>query len=217
MFKRSLQSLVLLLFLFAGYGLTLLPLLLIRPHVDTRPFMGAMALWFLLFALPLPFLLRAIIYRVWFFKGKGEPVIEDLLRSMFMGINDCNSPVIVRKKRGRLLIGWRCDDPQWCERMALENIQKTYELTLIFDHNTRTVIMKDRVRKVDFDLCPIKVSTGFFAYPRFYCRVDTGSQWGLKNFKHTATDQYMFKPRELKSPIFNAVLNHGWNIRFTIF
>ena len=217
MFKRLFQSLGLLLFLFAGYGLSLLPLLLIHPHVDARPFMGAMAIWLLLFALSLPFLLRAIIYRVWFFKGKGEPVIEELLRSLLTGINDCNSPVIVRKKRGRLLIGWRYDDPLWCERMAIRNIQKTYELTLIFDHNTRTVIMKDRVRKVNFDLCPIKVKSGFFSFPRLYCRVDTRAHQGLKNFELTAADQFLFKPRELKSPVFHTILDHGWNIRFTLF
>ena len=217
MFKRSLQFFGLILLLMTGYGLTLLPLLLIRPHVQTRPFMGAMSIWFLLVVLSLPFLLRMITCRVWFFKGRGEPVIKELLESMLMGINDYNSPVIVRKKRGRLIIGWRCTDPQWCERMALEGIRKMYELTLKLDHDTRTVIMKDRVRKVDFDLCPIKVKTGFVAYPKFYCRVDRGEQWGLQNFEHTAADQYTFKPRELKSPIFNTVLNHGWNIRFTIF
>ena len=217
MFKRSVQTLGLFLLLFAGYGLTLLPLLLIRPHVQTQPFMGAMAIWSLLVVLSLPFLLRTIISRVWFFKGHGEPVIKELLESMLMGINDFNAPVIVHKKRGRLIIGWRCDDPKWCERMAFENLQKTYELTLKLDHTTRTVTMKDRVRNVNLDLCPIKVTTGFFSFPKFYCRVHTGSQWGLKNFKNTAADQYRFKAQELKSPVFNAIINNGWNVRFTLF
>jgi len=217
MVKRFLQTFSLFTLLFMGYGLTLVPLLLIRPHVQSRPFMGAMAVWLMLFVLSLPFLLRIIIKKVWFFAGKGEPIIFDLLQSMLLGINDFQTPVIVRKKRGRLIIGWRCDDPQWCERMALESIKKTYELKLNFDHSTRTVTMQDRVRNVDFALCPIKVTTGFFSFPGFYCRIHTCSEWGLKNFEHTAADQYFFKPQEIKSPVFNTIINNGWNIRFTLF
>jgi len=217
MVKHFLQSLGLVLLLLTGYGLTLLPLLFVHPHVEAHLFMGAMFIWFLLFALSLPFFLRIIIHRVWFFTGQGEPIVKDLLESMLLGVNDYNTPVIVRKKRSRLIITWRCSDPRWCELMAAAGLRKTYELTLYFNYNTRTVTMKDRVRRVNFDLCPIKVKIGFLASPRFYCRVGTGSEWRLMNFKNIPADHYQFRPWELKSPVFNTIINNGWNVRFTLF
>jgi hypothetical protein len=200
-----------------GYGISLLPLILVRPHLQMEPFLGAFFIWLFLFAVSLPFVVRMIIRRTWFFRGNGEPVIRDLLESMLMGVNDFNAPVSVSKKRGKLIFSWRCNEPQWCERMVLEDVRKNYELRLKFDGDTRTVSMIDRVRSVDFDLCPIKVKTGFLARPRFYCGVKTGQQWGLKNFKQTTADQYRFKPQELKSPVFNSIIAHGWNVRLDIF
>lgn len=217
MIKRHVKTLGLILFMLLGYGFSLLPLMLVRPHLQFQPFLGAFFIWLLLFVLSLPFLLRTIIRRVWFFKGKGEPVIMDLLESMLMGVNDFRAPLIAHKKRGKLILSWRCDDPQWCELMALEGMKKNYILRLSFDRNTRTVNMIDRVRSVDFDLCPIKVKTGFFSTPRFYCRVQTGQKWELKNFTNATADQYQFKPQELKSPIFNTIIANGWNVRFDLF
>ena len=217
MFKRYAKTFALMLFLLMGYGISLLPLLLVRPHLQVQPFLGALTIWLFFSVLSLPFLLRMIIRRVWFFHGRGEPVIMDLLESMIMGINDFRAPVTARKKRGRLIVSWRCTDPQWCERMALEGIRKNYELRLVFDRNTRTVTMLDRVRSVDFKLCPIKVTTGFLAMPRLYWRIRTGPAWGLKNFESSRADQYRFRPQELKSPIFNAIIANGWNVRFDLF
>ena len=217
MFSRYLKTTILLACLLLGYGLSLLPLMLVRPHLQVQPFVGALCIWLLLCAVTLPFLLRAVIARAWFFKGKGEPVIKELLESLLLGINDYNSPVRVRKKRGKLVCTWRCDEPQWCEPMALAGVQRNYELTLNLDTTTRTVRMIDRVRFVDFDLCPIKVKTGFFTRPRLFCKVQTGSQWGLKNFQNLTANQYRFDPQEIKSPIFNIIISNGWNVRFDIF
>ncbi len=215
MFTRYLKTALLLAAIFIGYGLSLLPLMLVRPHLQFQPFVGALLIWGLLCTLTLPFLLREIIRKVWFFKGHGEPVIKELLESLLLSINDFKSPVIVRKKRGKLLCTWRCNEPQWCEPMTLAGVHKNYELILRFDVNTRTVQMIDRVRSVDFDLCPIKVKTGFFALPRLYCSVQTGAEWGLNNFKQTTVTLYRFDPMEIKSPIFNIIISNGRNVQFS--
>jgi hypothetical protein len=217
MFKRHLKTFALILFMLLGYGLSLLPLMLVRPHLQVQLFLSSFLIWLLLVVLSLPFILRAIIRKAWFFKGRGEPVIMELLESMLMGINDFDSPVFVRKKRGRLLLSWRCSDPHWGERMALKGVKNNYELRLIFDENTRTVRMLDRVRSVNFNLSPIKIKFGFFTKTKFFWRIKTGPQWGLQNFKNTSADKYQFKPQEIKSPVFNAIIANGWNIRFDLF
>ena len=217
MISRYIKSISLFLLVLIGYALSLLPLMLVWPHLQREPLIGAMAIWGLLALVTLPFVLRMIVRKVWFFKGRGEPVIQDLLMSMIEGINDFDSPVLAWKKKNKIVLNWRYDDPKWCERMALEGVRKTYELRLFFDGNTRTVTMVDRMRKVDFDLCPIKVKTGWLRSPRLYCRVWTGQEWGLQNFKNTSPEQYSYLPREMKSPVFNAVISHGWNVRFDLF
>jgi hypothetical protein len=217
MFSRHLKTIALILCMLIGYGVTLIPLLWVRPHLQVQPFVGAFLIWFLLFILSLPFFLRFIVRKAWFFKGNGEPVIRELLESLLLEVNEYSSPVQVQKKRGRLLFSWRCREPEWCERMALSGVRKNYELKLIFNHNTRTINMIDRVRSVNFDLCPIKVKTGFLAVPRLYSGVKFGPQWGLKNFKETPADQYTFEPHELKLPIVNTIIANGWNVQLDLF
>jgi hypothetical protein len=136
---------------------------------------------------------------------------------MIMGVNDSGGPVSARKKRGKIILSWRCGEPAWCERMALEGVHRTYELRLRFDTTTRTVTMIDRVRTVDFDLCPIKVKVGRLARPRLYCSLGKRGEQGLEYFKNTPADQYRFLPREMKAPVFHAVIASGWNVRFDLF
>ncbi len=200
-----------------GYGLSLLPLLLVRPHLQFQIFLSAFLIWLLLFVVSLPFILRVIIRKAWFFRGTGEPVTREQLESTLMEINDFNAPVFVRKKRGKLLFSWRCSDPQWGERMALQGIKKNYELRLILDQTTKTVSMLDRVRSVDFTLCPVKIKFGLFANTKFFCGVKTGTEWSVQNFKNSSADSYQFKPQEIKSPVFNTIRANGWNIRFDLF
>jgi hypothetical protein len=217
MISLLLKTFALLALLFAGYGATLLPLLLVWPHVQFQFLLPALIAWAALYLLPLPFFLRLIIRRVWFFKGNGEPVLEDLLRFMLMGINDFTTPVIVSKKRNQLRLAWRCKEPEWCRRMAINGIRKTYELNLEFEASTRTVIMRDRVRWVNFFLCPVRVNTGLLSSARFFWHVKIGKEWGIHNFEHTAADDYTFTPQQLKSPVFNTILANGWNVRFELY
>ncbi len=219
MISRVLKTIALLLLLLTGYGVSLLPLLLVWPHVQFQFLLPALIAWAALYILPLPFFLRLIIHRVWFFRGTGEPVLQDLLQFMLMGINDFNTPVIATRKRNRIRLAWRCSEPDWCRRMAIEGVRKSYELNLEFDSSTRTVIMRDRVRNVNFFLCPVKVSTSLFTSARFFCRVRTGKEWqtGIKFFEQTMADDYQFNAQELKSPVFNTIITNGWNVRFELY
>ena len=216
MIRRFLQAVLLLIFLIIGYGISLIPLMLVRPHLPVQPFVSALTAWAIIYLVPLPVILRMIIRKAWFFEGKGIPVTREQLETRLLGINELESPVIVNKKGERLNLSWRCKEPQWCERMVVQGTNKQYELCLRFNDNTRTVVLSDRTRALNLALCPIKVKTSWLASPRFYCRVQTGEEWGLNVLKQAASE-YRFKPQELKSPVFNMIINSGWNVRFDFY
>ncbi len=217
MFKCLCRTIWLLIYLIIGYGISLIPLALVQPHLPVQPFATALLAWAVIYLLPLPVILRMIIRKAWYYKGKGQPITREQLKLKLLGINELKSPVIVNRKGEKLLLSWRCHDPEWCERMVVQGVSKQYELSLQFDGVTRTVIMSDRIRALNLALCPIKVKTSFLASPRFYCRVQTGDEWGLKLFEETSADGYRFKAQELKTPIFNAIVDNGWNVRFDFY
>ncbi|CAK8722814.1 MAG: hypothetical protein CDV28_11310 [Candidatus Electronema aureum] len=214
---RYAKTLGLLLLLPLGWGLSLLPLLLVWPHLKFQLLLPALAVWAALYILPFPFLLRLIIHKVWFFHRHGEPVLQEMLEFMLLGINEIPNPVRAEKKGKKIRLSWHCDDPTWCRWMALARLRQQYELTLEFDTATRTVIMRDRVRAVDFSLCPVKVSFGLLTSTRFFCHVRSGPEWGISAFEQTTTENWRFKPQELKTPIFNTIIRNGWNVRFELY
>ena len=88
---------------------------------------------------------------------------------------------------------------------------------MAFDRTTRTVIMTDKYRSADWKLSPIKVETGWFAYPKPYFNITVGEEWGIDNYVNSASEDYAFAPKELKAPILNTILKNGWNVRFSLF
>jgi hypothetical protein len=214
---RCVKTLGLLLLLPLGWGLSLLPLLMVWPHVELRQMLPALAVWAALYLLPFPFLLRWIIHAVWVFPGEGEPALRDMLEFMLLGVNDFPNPVRAEKKSGgRIRLSWQIDDPVWCQRMALARLRQQYELTLTFDSAARTVTMRDRVRPADFSLCPVKVRTGLLSEPRFFCFVRRSAEDGVSSFEQTAPEDWRFRPQELKTPVFNTILRNGWHVRLAL-
>ena len=217
LFIRYIKTLALLLLLPAGWSVSLLPLLLVWPHVGFDFLLPALIVWAALYLLPLPFFLRLIIHKVWFFKGRGKPVLQKELELMLLAVNDFQNPVQARKKYGGIRLNWRCDDPEWCRRMALTGLRQNYELELKFNSSIRTVVMQDRVRRVNFSRCPVRVKNSLLTSSRFFCHVRTGAELGINTFEQTAAHNYRFRPQELKSPIFNIILRNGWNVQFELY
>lgn len=88
---------------------------------------------------------------------------------------------------------------------------------MYFEDKTKTVVMTDKYRSVDWTLSPIKLKTGWFALSKPYFRVSTGSEWGVENYVDSDPDDYSFSPNEIKSPFMNTILKNGWNVRFSLF
>jgi hypothetical protein len=139
-----------------------------------------------------------------------------MLEFILVAVNDFTSPVQVRKKKNSIRLSWNCDDPVWCQRMLLAGLQKQYELHLEFSAATKTVIMRDRVRHVNLARCPLKVTSSVLSSARFYCRIRTEQEWRLSFLEQTAPSDYQFHPQEIKSSVFNTIIENGWNVRFDL-
>ena len=199
------------------YGFFLIPLIAVRNNVEQQYLLLGIEIWggcCLISFLPL---VNSIIKKTWFFPSEGEPVSHSLLLSLLQEINNFNSPLIVRKTRKKLILTWRVDEPGWEEKIEKAGVKKLYELHLHFDNHTKTVSMSDRFRSVKWDYLGKKSSTGWFAFPSPFFKIELGKQWGVDNYKNGSPESYNFLPEEIKSPLLNSIIRNGWNVRFAIF
>ncbi|HHO47372.1 MAG TPA: hypothetical protein ENN06_02780 [Desulfobacteraceae bacterium] len=217
MFKRYLYTFLGIVSLLGVYWLALLPVLAVRTGLEAKQYVIALIIWGVLAAVFLVPGLAAILKSVWFFRGSGEPVVLDLLHSVLMKVNDIDAPVTVRRQGKKLVCTWRCHEPHWCERLEKSGMRRLYELWLRFDNSTKTVIMTDRYRSINWDLSPVSVKTGWLSWSRPFFKVQTGDQWGMENYEDGVPEEYTFSPNEIKSPVMNTILKNGWNVRFSLF
>ena len=216
MFKRYLHTFLGLFFLLVLYGFTLLPVLAVRPSLETNSYVLALFVWTLLALILFLPALAVILKKAWFFRGQGEPVVLDLLQDLLLRVNEHDTPVSVRRQGRKIVVGWRFKEPHWGERMEKSDLTRLYELWLCFDNNTKTVTMTDRSRSVNWDLSPITVRTGWLTPARPYFKVVLGPEWGVENYEDTEPGDYTYDRGEIKAPILNTILKCGWNVRFSL-
>ena len=217
MFKCRIKTFILLLVLIIGYAISFLPLLMVQSFLEFDQFIRALLFWLLIVLASLPFFLRYLVRRAWFIQSGNEFLPLTSLEKQLMAINSYNSPVIVRKKRKILIVGWRYNEPEWSERMAIKGIKKSYFAKLVFDQTTKTVNMSDRIKYVNFDLSPIRVRSSWMFRPRLYCSVRIKPDKDILLFKEQKAEQYHFRPQEIKTPLCNTFIKNGWNVRFDLF
>ncbi len=199
------------------YAISYLPLILIQSSLPFDQFLTASLAWFLLVLFSLPFSLNHFLQKIWFFKGKGKAITPEELESLLMAVNTIDCPVMVRKKPKQYILTWRYTDQHWSERMAIEGITKSYVLKLKVSQSTQTLKMIDRMQYINLDLSPIKVRTSWLLRPRLYCHTKCTREIALQKLLSHNGDHYRFKPQEIKSPLFTALINNGWNVRFALF
>ena len=217
MFKRYVYTVFGLVALCGIYFLFLFPILVIRPNLDGKQFVLALIVWGVIAGIFFIPALAVIMKKVWFYQGKGEPVVLDLLQKVLVSVNKYDAPVAVKKQRKKVVVTWRYRDQTWCERLEKSGMKRMYELWLTFDDNTKTVSMADRYRTVNWDLSPISVKTGWFAFSKPFLKIELGNEWGVENYKDTVPEDYAYTPNEIKSPVVNTIIKNGWNVRFTLF
>jgi hypothetical protein len=217
MFKRYILSLLALTLLLAGLLLSLALLLPLRPRLETPFFEQAACLWastVLLLLIPAG---NRLLRKVWFFRGTEYPVSLEQLHERLLAVNGLDCPVTATAKRGKIILTWRRTDARWCELFSRLDMQRLYELRCRFDVDTRTVYLVDRIRTIDFVVCPDHVKTGFARICLPFIRSRHRRLTTIEQFPTLEAFEYDFHPREIKAPVLGTILACGWNARFSLF
>lgn len=217
MIKRYLLTFAGLCLLIIAYLLTLLPLQIVRDDLAAETYLKALFVWGILVLFSFLPVVSILIKKIWFFHGTGRAVSEKQLRAILLAVNEMALPIRILKKGKRLVGQWRYDDPVWCEYMTAANVSTLYELRLKFRESTNTVLVSDHFRRVNFDLCPVRVKTGLLAVPRPLLGIKRNEKLGIEQYKKMKQFDFQYKPAEIKSPLLNTILAHGWNVQFTLF
>ncbi len=217
MLKRFLLTFFWLFLLLLLYLLTLLPLLVVRSQLDDPSFIWAFCLWGALAVLSFIPVLSRLIKQVWFFQGTGETLTLEQLQERLLSVNGMQGPVQAIRKRKSLVFTWKYQETLWCETFVRLGLSRLYELHCRFDPATRTVFLKDRIRKADFVICPERVKIGCLRIPLPFFSVRKRRLSGIEQYAILEPDEYAFHPREIKSPIMGTILASGWNVRFSLF
>lgn len=199
------------------YGMALVPLIVLRPQLEGDEFLMGMLVWAALGLSFFPALLSFILRHTWFFYGKGEPVVSDLLTALLLETNDYQGPVKVTKNRKGLLLTWNHQDADWRSAMGRQEIKGIYELQLRFDNHRKIVTMNDQFRKSTWDPTFTKLKVGWFSRPQLLCRINHDGDEGMTNLLHVRPDEFHFESRRLKSAVIQHVRANGWNVCFSLF
>ena len=217
MLKRIVLTLFFQLLLLAAVLVSLLPLLLVRAKLDGPTFLMAFCLWMALAILVLIPVANVVLKKIWFFQGSGEPVSLEQIRQRLLTVNAMDCPVAAMAKRRTLILTWRFRETRWCELFSRLGLNRLYELHCRFDADTRTVYLIDRVRSADFLICPDQIKTGRSGIPLPLLRARSKRLATLAQYATLAEHEYVFHPREIKSPVLGTILASGWHVRFSLF
>ncbi|MCL2789894.1 MAG: hypothetical protein FWD79_04545 [Desulfobulbus sp.] len=217
MLRRFACTIFSLLLLIVGVLVSLTPLALLRTKLDSSVFATAICIWLALVLLALLPATDMLLRKIWFFRGQGEPVAPDELRQRLLGVNAMDCPVAALATRKKIVFTWRCRELRWCELFSRLGKDRLDELHCRFDADLRTVYLYDRVRAVDFFICPDRVKTGRLRIPLPLLRGRMKRLDSIESYAALAEDDYAFHGREIKSPVVGTVLTSGWHVRYSLF
>lgn len=216
--KKILWAFLYILFFMSAWGVALFIVIKLSEALGRED----MLLWILLLGTAIIFLsfipfFNFTLKKVFYYQGEGEPVSIDCLKNILKDINHLDAPVMAEEKGKKIVVTWRYVDAKCWEILAKAGLTKIYELHIKFSDHKKEVILVDVVKNVSWSLGPkkIKATGGFFRGVNF--EISFGKQWGIKeNFKIGQIYDYNFNPLEIKNPILNDILRHGWSVRFAM-
>ena len=218
MAKRFLIVLALILAFFAVWSILLLLFIVIAGNNDSALMLGILVAMGLIIVTFIPWLNFAI-KKAFTFRGEGQPASTEALKQEIETINQYDVPVTVKQKGDKLIVTWRYVDAKWWELMARAGLKKIYELHIKFDDKHKLAKLIDFQKSVSWRAgTPGKVSlSGGFTRSGVVFEYEIGKAWGIReNFTPGKVYDYTFTPGEIKNPVMNTILRHGWTVQFAL-
>jgi len=217
MFKRYLLTLLALLLLPCLYALLLSPLLVLRNSFSSPHYAQILCFWGASALLLMLLIGNNLLKKIWVFHGADKLTLEKQLRQRLLEVNKLNCPVTAIEKRKKIIFTWRYKDIAWCGMLSRMGIGHLYELHCRIDADSRTVFLVDRIRRVDFLICPDRVKTGCKRICLPVLRTGCDRLKNLAQYGALQPHDYDFVSREIKGPVLGTLLEQGWNVRFSLF
>lgn len=217
MLKRYLLTLLALPLLPCLYALLFSPVYVLRNSFSMPHYVQAVCLWGALALLLMLIIGNNLLKKIWFFHGADKLTQEKQLRQGLLEVNTLDCPVAAIEKRKKIIFTWRYKDIAWCGTLSRLGMERIYELHCRIDTDSRTVILVDRIRRVDFLICPDRVKTGFKRICLPMLRTGCDRLETIGQYAGLQPHDYDFSPREIKGPVLGTILDNGWNVRFSLF
>jgi len=215
--KRYLLTWIAILFLPVILALLLAPLFELRNSISS-PHYGQLVCFWVAFVLLLMVMIgNALLKKIWFFHGADKLTLEKPLRQGLLRVNGLDCPVAAIEKRKKIIFTWRYKDIQWCGTLSRLGLERLYELHCRIDADSRTVFLIDRLRRVDFLICPDQVKTGNKRICLPVLRTSCNHLHTIEEYGRLQHHDYDFLPREIKGPVLGSIRAMGWNVRFSFF
>ncbi|MFO7540721.1 MAG: hypothetical protein R6X32_22000, partial [Chloroflexota bacterium] len=202
--------------LFMGiWALLLLPVALAADGENGGCFVALLLLMVvLIFVSFVPFL-NIAIRRSFRFPGEGMPVSKSELRQVLLNINQFDVPVTAEERGDTIVFTWRYVDAKWWEILAKAGLKSVYECHVKLNDKKKTATLIDITRSVSWRAGPSGVELGWSGFRGVELGYEIGKAYGLKeNFELGKIYDYQFSPQEIKNPVMNTILRHGWEVRF---
>ena len=174
---------------------------------------------FVVFITIIPFI-NVLLKRLHHYEASEDPESLEQLKSQLQDVNSIDVPVIVNESDGKLVATWRYADDKWFTLMEKKSVTKQYEIHMKFRPETHEVLLIDKLTTLTQSSGVS--SSGIFSFAKrfsFFMGVihiyERRLSYGLReDFTPGKVQDYEFQPTELKTPVVNTILTHGWDVRY---
>jgi hypothetical protein len=196
-------------------GLLLIPALNVGQTASSWPGITLAVMAPLIFILFVPFL-NIVTKRTFHFAGEGQPTAVANLRHTLLTVNQFDVPVTAEQRRdNHIVFTWRYVDAKWWEIMSKAGLEKVYECHVKLDPASQTATLIDVTKSISWRAGVGGVKVGWFGFRGVDFSYEVGAAWGIQeNFGVGEIYNYTFSPQEIKNPVMNSILRHGWDVRF---
>lgn len=178
--------------------------------------LAAVVVLILAMILIIPFM-NFVIKRTFYFQGEGNPAPVDKLRSQLTDVNSIDAPVTVTGSDGTLVATWRYADAKWSQLIGQKELQKVYELRMEFHPDSHEVLLTDITKSKKQSIGLFDISARFSFSRGVIDAYDRKTLYGLReDFTVGEVVDYEFTPSEIKTPVMNTILTHGWDVRYSL-
>jgi hypothetical protein len=197
------------------WGLLIVPVALIANDGQDEALLLLLGMCILIFVL-FPSFLNFATKRTFRFAGEGQPAAVADVRHTLLTVNQFDAPVTAEQRsENHIVFTWRYVDAKWWAIMSKAGLEKIYECHVKLNEKNQTATLIDVTKSISWRAGTGGIKVGWVGFRGVDFRYEVGVAWGIQeNFGLGEIYNYKFSPQEIKNPVMNSILRHGWDVCF---